>query len=513
MNLKPTNVPLTAKEFDTAVCGLCAGCGCGCGYILYLRDSVPVDLYGHPEDENGIGSLCTKGITLIQEATRNPLRLREPFIRKGTDFERLTPAEVSSWIRENLKGKVGVFLDRYTDLRDYALARSMGWEIYSDSIYLPFKASTLKPREWRERRVILSFECDPVFSEVMATRWLVDAFERSAYIFSVSTRLGTMGTKSTESLLLKPPLVVKFLEELAGAVEEGKSPAIFGEKVKKLAELLHTAYDSLILVGEALLRTRWKGNVLHALRRIRKKLPVDYSIVGNVSPLPAKDVKDLKEDFRELEALVLFGNPALYMSEEELKELTKKKVVSITPFPNLTAHHSTLVLPSLLFPEREFTAFRNGFGALFQSPQTLPRPEGIVELAEILGVKTEPEKIPKLPTIEEVEGVWEIEPVETEGIYLVCDNTLVDDVGHWNVWTHEIEREQFAYMSEETAGSLSAKDEIVLKGISLKVRLDNNIARDVVFVPNSFEEMHPFDPGVRVGRLMREAYLRVERLK
>ena len=531
MSLRPTNVPLTVKEFDTQRCGVCAGCGCACGYIAYLKDGKLVDLYGHPHDPNGIGSLCTKGLTLIQETTQSPLRIRKPLIREGEDFREATLREVKGWIEGNLKGSIGVFLDRLTDLKDYALARQLTDRVYSDSVYLPFRASTLRPQEWREQRVILSLECEPVFSEVMATRWLVDAFERSAYILSVSSRFETTSAKATERILVKPPLVVRFLEELADRLEGKERDYRFEEKAEKLAKAFTLIKESLILIGETLLRTPWRGNVLDALRRIRRRAGVNYSIVGNVSPLPAGGIEDLKRDLDELEALILFGNPAVYLSDEELEKLSRKKVLSFEIFPNLTAHHSDLILPAPLFPEREFIGFRNGFGFVSCSPQTLERPEGILLPEEVfdleadvrgylsdLGVEMEELKEKEggvdidLPPIEEWEEELERSELEEEDLYLVCDSTLVDEMGHWNVWTHEIDRHQLAHMSERTAEEIGVKEEIDIRGVRLKVKINNNVADGVVFVPSSFEETQPFDPGVRVGRLLREAHHRVERL-
>ncbi len=532
MSLRPTNVPLTVKEFDTQRCGVCAGCGCACGYIAYLKDSKLVDLYGHPHDPNGIGSLCTKGLTLIQEATQSPLRIRKPLIKEGDSFREMTYREVKNWIEENLRGSIGVFLDRLTDLKDYALARQLTDRVYSDSVYLPFRASTLRPQEWREQRVILSLECDPVFSEVMATRWLVDAFEKSAYILSVSSRFETTSAKATERLLLKPPLIVRFLEELADKLEGKEREFRFEEKVEKLSRAFTLIKESLILIGETLLRTRWRGNVLDALRRIRRKVGVNYAIVGNVSPLPAEEVRDFKRDLEDLDALILFGNPAVYLSEGELEKLSRKKVLSFEVFPNLTAHHSDLVLPYLLFPEREFIGFRNGFGFVSYSPPVLERPEGIPLPEEAFGLETDVsahlsdlgvgvEELPEkeggvdidLPPIEDWDGEVERSEVDEEDLYLVCDNTLVDEMGHWNVWTHEIERKQLAHMSERTARAIGVEEYIEIRDVRLRVKINNNIADGVVFVPNSFEETQPFDPGVRVGRLLREAFYRVESLR
>lgn len=532
MRLRPTNVPLTAKEFDRAECGVCAGCGCACGYITYMRGGEVADLYGHPHDPNGIGSLCTKGITLIQEARNNPMRIREPLLRNEDEFKRISIDEAIEWVKKNIGGRVGFFLDRLSDLRDYALAKGLTDDVYSDSLYLPFRASTLRPQEWREQRVIVSFECEPVFSEVMATRWLVDAFERSSYILSLSTRHETTSAKSTERLLLRPPLIVRFFEELADAVEGSAGELLFKDTVSRIAKAVSVVKESLLLVGETLLRSPWKGNVLEALRRIRRRVKVNYSIVGNVSPLPSKGIEEFRRDLAELDSLVLLGNPALYLSDEELRLLRNKRVMSLSLFPNLTALNSTLVLPVKLFAEREFVGFRNGFGFVFSSPATVPPPQGALSLSDVFDMDADVEGFLKelglsleklegseggedisLPFIEEWDGELERVEIEDEEFYVVCDNTLVDELGHWNVWTHEMERRQAAHMSESTARKLGVKERINVNGVELEVVLNNNVTDGVVFVPNSFEESQPFDPGVRVGRLMRHPHNRIEPLR
>jgi len=527
---RPTNVPLTVKEFDEERCGVCGGCGCACGYIAYLKGGKLVDLYGHPHDPNGIGSLCTKGITLIQEAPLNPLRLTRPLLKEGEGFRVVSVEEAKGWLRANLKGRIGVFLSRSEDLRTYALARGITDHVYSDSVYLPFRASTLRPQRWRDQRIILALELHSVFSEVMSTRWLVDASERSSYIVSVSSRFETISSKATERLLLKPPHVVRFLEELADKLEGKHREYMFEGWVERLSRAFSLVKDSLILIGDTLLRTPWRGNVLDSLRRIRRRLRVNYSIVGDVSPLPTREIRDLREDLKELDTLIFFGNPGMYMSDATLKELSRKKVVSFQVFPNLTAHLSHLVFPSVLFAEREYIGYRNGFGFLSYSPKVLQEPEGVLPPEELLSIRPNVEAylsqlgiaVPeleeseggvdvKMPTVEEWDGEVERAPLE-DGFYLVCDNTLVDEMGHWNPWTHEMEREQFAYMSEKTARDLEVKEEIELRGVRLKVKINNNVAEGVVFVPNSFEETQPFDPGVRAGRIIEEGY-RVERLR
>ncbi len=532
MALRPTNVPLTVKEFEEAKCGVCAGCGCYCGYIAYLKGNELVDLYGHPHDPNGIGSLCTKGISLIQELQKNPLRLTEALIREGDSFRAIPQKDVKKVFKDLAGGRVGVFLDRMSDLADYLSAKKFGTQVFSESIYLPFRASTLRPQEWREQKVILALECEPVFSEVMSTRWLVDAFERSAYIVSVSSRYGTTSAKARKRILVKPPLVVKFLQELADILEGACGNGLFSEDTEELAKLFTKISESLILVGETLLRSPWKGNVLNSLARIRKRTKVNYAIVGNITPFEEGSLEEFLKELESFDTLILTGNPAIFLSDEKLKLLKKKKVIYLGIFPNLTANCSSLIIPAKVFTERPFLAFRNGFGIFAYSPKVLSTWKKLFTISELLGgvgkeeldralrilglsfelVKEKEGGAPaNMPFIEEINQEWEEGEVVDEGLYLMCENTLVDEIGHWNVWTHEIERHQAVHVNPETAQKLGIGDELSIKGEKLKVVRSSNIATDVLFVPNSFEETQPFDPGVRVGKLLNNPALRVER--
>ena len=135
-------------------------------------------------------------------------------------------------------------------------------------------------------------------------------------------------------------------------------------------------------------------------------------------------------------------------------------------------------------------------------------------LRELFSVspKQEPE-VPDLPPLEEADLDLKPKEVEEEGIYVLTDRTLVDEIGHWNPWTHEIERDQRAYMNERTADMLGVRDRIEIGGVTFEVKVNNNVADDTVFIPDSFEETQPFDPGNRVGRILPEADLRVFRYR
>jgi NADH-dependent fumarate reductase subunit C len=504
-----TNQPLTAKEFDEERTGVCFGCGCYCGYIAYLKEGQLVDVYGHPNDPNGMGSLCSKGIALLQDLHTSPFRVRKVLLREGETFREGSLEEV----RERVGGRVGIFLDRVTaDLRDHLTALRVTDRVYSDALHLPFRPSTLKPQEWVDRRLILAVECDPVFSEVMASRWIVDAVEKGSYLVYVGSRYGTVAQKAEEVLITKPPKVVKFLENLAETLE-GRSAE--GGPVRKVADLMLALGRPLILLGDLLLRTEWRGNVLRSLTSIRRRTGADYCLLGDLSPLPVKGVEDLLKDLPNLDTLITTGNPFRYLPEDAEENLRDVFKIHLSLVPNLTANLSDAVIPALSFQERPFVGYRNGFFSK-RSSGAVVRSRGYT-LSEILGILFGVEvydlTVPELPPLDHADLNPDPQKVEEEGIYLVADRTLVEDLGHWSLWTHEMEGPQEVRMNRRTADTLGVKDRINLGSAELKVRIDSNVADDTLFLPDSYEETQPFDPGVRVGRILPRPGLRVFRYR
>jgi NADH-dependent fumarate reductase subunit C len=133
-----------------------------------------------------------------------------------------------------------------------------------------------------------------------------------------------------------------------------------------------------------------------------------------------------------------------------------------------------------------------------------------VKVEEFLKVEPGFEGTPlELPPIEEEPASGRL----MEGIVLYTSNGLVDELGHWNPWTHNIERYQRAYMSEGTARKLRVKNRLTLRGKEFEVVITPNVAEDVVYVPLSFEEFQPFDPGHSVGSFAKEPYYRFEVLE
>ncbi|NPA32023.1 MAG: dehydrogenase [Aquificae bacterium] len=516
MPLPPTNKPLTVKEFESAVFGVCGGCSCACGYIAYLKEKKLVDLYGHPKDPNSIGSFCSKGITYIQQIPQNPLRVRKPFLRKENSLKELKKEDVISALSELSGARVGFFFDRFFGLEEYLIARSLTDRVYTDALFLPFLQTSTRPQSWARKKALLIFEAEMTFSEVMLTRWVVDAFEADAYILSVGTRFTTVSQKSTEFILKDPEGVVEVLESLAN----GEGPK------RALSFLEHFPRDTSLIVGDTLLRSPFKNRTLKALKELRKKYGCDYTIVGNVTPFFAKGIKELRQEIHELDALVAFGNPFLYFSDEELREINLK-VINFAYFPTLSANHSTLVIPRELFFERDFIV--RGVGFLSYSPKVLEPPFEVSHrlLSRAFGVEPDLEGFLSslgisLKDLITAEGglfmkgkditEFEFEKEERAGgeLWVVCDNTLVDELGHWNIWTHAIEREQRARANSRTIKTLGKK--VRLGRAEFVLVEDNNLADGVVFVPNAYEEFQPFDAGVRVGNILKNPHLRVESL-
>jgi len=498
MSLPPTNKPLTAKPFTQVKTAYCGWCPLSCGMLAYLEEDGLVDLYGHPADAEGLGSLCSKGIAYNQQLPQSPLRIKTPLLREGKSFRKLSEEEAEKLLEEALSKKTAVFLDKYFTLEDYALAKSLG-EVYGETPYLPFRPSDLPPRDWRNKKALLNLGAEPTFSLVTLTRFLVDAVEKGAYLFSFGSRFTSTFQKSSRYLLAKPHEAVEaFISALKG---EGKA----GRLLKELGE------EVLLLVGETFLLSPFKGVLLKALREARKEFGASYALVGNFSPFPLKGIKEFKEELEDYETLLLFGNPLRYFSEEELKKLEGKTLVNVAYFPTLTAQKSDILIPRKAQGERAFT--NRGVGFLAFSPPFLKSPfkdllgeppsEAVEKLLRELGAKggeSLPQKTPlSLPDLTEV-------PLEEgellrSSLWLWTEELLTEELGRWLPWTYPLEPKQVAY-----AHPRSAK---LFKDFPVPIKEDPNNAEGVLLVSSAFEEYQPFSPGVRAGVLSPEPYHRL----
>jgi NADH-dependent fumarate reductase subunit C len=262
--MTPPSIPLTRKPFEEQVVSQCAGCGCGCGYVLYKAQGKPVDLYGHPADPKGMGSLCSKGITLVQEVAQNPLRLLGFYLRQGQELLNISQEQAKELIKERLKGKVAIVLDRHlSSLEEYLLARQLG-DVFVDAPVLGYNPSEVFFNHWQNYMLIIGWEAEPVFSEVMSMRYLVDAVERSAHLVCVSSRYATLCAKAKRQVLLNPIKQLSFMNSLLEP--EHTDPLVV--ELKKAMHLVKT----LLLVGTDLLASPFRNQVLSILYRLKKTL-------------------------------------------------------------------------------------------------------------------------------------------------------------------------------------------------------------------------------------------------
>ncbi len=509
----PPSVPLTRKPFEEQVVSLCAGCGCGCGYVLYKDQGKPTDLYGHPADPKGMGSLCSKGITLLQEVAQNPLRLLGFYLWEGQGFINISQSQAEKLIKEHLRGKVAIVLDRHlSSLEEYLLARQLG-DVFVDAPVVGFEPSETFFNRWQNYMLIIGWEAEPVFSEVMSMRYLVDAVERSAHLVCVSSRFATLCAKAKRHVLLNPIKQLAFMNSLL----EPEHTDPLATELKKALHLL----KSLILVGTDLIASPFREGVLSILLRLKKRFEVDYNFVGDIMPFPAKELKDFVSSLEDYDSFVFFGNPLVQAPQEVRERIKEKFSVHFTLFPNLTSQYSTLVIGSANFPERDFIAYRNSFGRVYLCPKSMEKPKDAVVpyefLGNIFGIKVKVEEFIKvergfegtLLELPPLEGGFAFE-IPKEGIVLYTSNGLVDELGHWNPWTHQMEKYQKAYISERTARKLGVKDKLTLEGKEFNVVISSNVADDLIYVPLSFEEFQPFDPGQSVGSFAKEPYYRFE---
>ncbi len=519
MNLEPTSIPLTVKEFDSQRVGFCAGCGCACGYILYQKEGKIVDLYGHPADPRGMGSFCTKGIAYIQEVSSSPIRLKGAFVRKGDDFASIDYAQALETLKGKLsKGKTAFLLGRQAGLEDYLLAKILSEDVFVDAPVVDFIPSTLKPTDWKRAKFILSVDAEPVFSEVMSMRWLVDAVEGGAYLFCLSSRYETLCAKAKDRLLLKPDYMIDFLQAILEP-DRGDSKVEF---VKKNMFLMRGA---LVLVGAHLLNSPFREALLSILAGLRRKFGINYSLVGDLMPFTAKSMEEFFKRFEEFENLVVVGNLFRYLKEEHLKALKDKFVVSFQVFPNITAHYSDILFALSMYQERDFINYRHGFGYLVYSPKTIDtqdvyNPADV--LGEALGLKV---NLQKSEYYQELKAKGEVNlkmgdiasrsfpehyHIQRSELFLYTDSTLVEDLGHWNPWTHEMERFQRAYINPHTARRKGLRDSIQIGDIFFELIPTENVAEGVILIPSEYEEFQPFDPGHRIGAFLKNPYHRYE---
>jgi len=485
-----TNKPLTAKPFERAVSSYCGWCSVSCGLIAYLNGDELADLYGHPADPDGVGSLCSKGIA-YNYLHASPFRVTRPLVREGSSFRPVDGREVKRRLEQLLSKKVAVFLDRYFTLEEYALARSLG-EVYSEVTYLPFNRTSDRPRLWREKKLVINLGVEPVSSEVMLARWLVDAAEKGAYLFSVGHRVGSLFQKARRFELRKPDDAVElFLNLLEG---EGKE----GRLLKELGP------QALLLISQSYLESPFGNLLLNAVKRAVELYGCSYAFVGHFSPLPVKPLSAFVDELEQYEVLLLFGNPLTYLPDEKLELLKGKTLISVSYFPDFTALKSDIILPREAKGEKAVTNRGVGFLAFSppflkpRVPSLLPEPpkEAVRELVRSLGV--EPERLERegkvfyeLPPVTEF-SFPEEKTVRSE-LWVVKEELLLEQLGRWFTRLLPLEPERPLYAAPKTAPRL--------KPYFPEVREDACSAEGVLLVSPAYEESQPFNPSTRPGAL------------
>ncbi len=512
--MTPPSIPLTVKSFDEQVVSLCAGCGCSCAYVLYKKKGQPIDLYGHPADTKGMGSLCSKGITYIQQIASNPLRVIGAYLNEREPVA-LSESEALELAKQKLKGRIATILDRYlSSLEEYLLARSIG-DVFVDAPVVDFKPSTVFFNRWQNYRLIISWEAEPVFSEVMSMRYIVDAVEKGSHLVCISSRYSTMCSKAKTKLLMNPFDQISFMKKIIQP--EHEDPIATALKKK-----LHL-FGGLVLIGTHLLSSPFRNSILNVLIDLIKHYKIDYSFVGDLMPFSAMELEKFVEEVEKYDSFIFFGNPLIYVPEEIRQKIKNRFSIHFTLFPNLTSHYSTLIIGASNFTERNFIAYRNSFGRVYFCSKSVQKPEGVVvpyeflsklfdlsvRIEDFITLDTSLEgKNLDFPTIEDKN--FEERQVR-KGIVLYTTNSLVDELGHWNPWTHDMEKYQKAYMSEKTAERLRVRDnKVTLNGRVFDVFISSNVADGVIFIPSSFEEFQPFDPGHSVGSFCKKPFYRYE---
>ena len=128
--------------------------------MLYKAQGKPVDLYGHPADPKGMGSLCSKGITLLQEVAQNPLRLLGFYLWQEQELLNISQEQAKELIKERLRGKIAIVLDRHlSSLEEYLLARQLG-DVFVDAPVLGYNSSEVFFNQWQNYMLIIGWEAE-----------------------------------------------------------------------------------------------------------------------------------------------------------------------------------------------------------------------------------------------------------------------------------------------------------------------------------------------------------------
>jgi NADH-dependent fumarate reductase subunit C len=460
---------LSSKNFDKELTGHCIGCNCGCKFIAYIKDNQIIDVTGHPSDRLGMGSFCTKGIALVQELPFSEFRLKES---KAIDID-ITDKDVA------------IYVDRFCTEEELQRAFSFTENIYSNMLYVE-KPKTIEIEHIPDKKVILNIS-EPSYYDVMLSRWIIDAKQKGAKLFSAGAIYTNMSFKANYKKLIPPSEFLSFLENIKNAFEKGHHEDEFINKFSLFSTKLS---DALITIEDSYIRIN-RDFVLGFLKYMKEKHNIDYIITGNITHWPVKGIEGIDKH----EVIVNLGDMFRYIPDGKLDILSKKDVITISHMANMSVNLSRYYLPRKVFIEMDFTK-KTAF--LDVDSQKLFENKNAYTLLDIIpqvDKNISHNKSPKQETI------------TLQGYTLFIGHSVVDDVGHCSRWLHEIEPNQYVYINKTLADSVDITDGELLEITTeygkavLKVKVSSNIPDDTFLVSNGFDEYQPFYEGVRPGVL------------
>ncbi|GAB6077851.1 molybdopterin dinucleotide binding domain-containing protein [Hydrogenobaculum acidophilum] len=463
---------LSSKNFDKELIGHCIGCNCGCKFIAYIKDNKIVDVTGHPSDRLGMGSFCTKGIALVQELPFSEFRLKE-----------------SSKSNIDLDKDIGIFVDRFCTEEELQRAFSFTENIYSNMLYVE-KPKTIDVENIPDKKVILNIS-EPSYSDVMLSRWIIDAKQKGAKVFCTGAIFTNIMFKANYKKLIEPKYFLSFLEDIQNAFLKGYHEDEFINKFTTFSTKLGNA---LIIIEDSYIRID-RDFVLGFLTHMKEAYGIDYIITGNITHWPVKSIKEHLKDIENHNFIVNVGDMFRYIPDNKLESFSKKDILTISHMTNMSVNLSKYYLPRKFFIEMDFTK-KTAF--LDISAKKLFEDENSYTLRDIL-----PDVAKNISNIKSSK----YEPINLDDYTLFVGNSTVDDMGHYSRWLHEIEPHQYIYINKSLAESINTTDGELLEITTeygkaiFKVKISANIPNNTFFISNGFDEYQPFYEGVRQGVL------------
>jgi NADH-dependent fumarate reductase subunit C len=462
----------SSKNFDKELISHCIGCNCGCKFIAFVKDNKIIDVTGHPSDRLGMGSFCTKGIALVQELPFSDFRLKESN-KLDIDFNK----------------DIGIYVDRFCTEEELQRAFSFTENVYSNMLYVE-KPKTIEIENVPNKKVILNIS-EPSYYDVMLSRWIIDAKQKGAKLFSAGSIYTNMSFKANYKKLIPPFEFLSFLENIKKAFDIGYHEDEF---INKFALFSTKLSDALIVIEDSHIRID-KDFVFGFLKYMKEKYNIDYVITGNITHWPVKNIKEHLKDIQNHETVVNVGDMFRYIPDDQIENFSKMNILTISHMASMSTNLSRYYLPRKFFIEMDFTK-KTAF--LDVSAQKLFEKENSYTLLDIIPQIDKPISYTKSP---------KQEIVKLQGYSLFMGHSLLDDIGHYSRWLHEIEPNQYVYINKTLGDSINITDGELLEITTeygkavLKVKISANIAENTFFISDGFDEYQPFYEGVRPGVL------------